>query len=257
MLSNRTILSNTESSLLETLLAKYGEVVDFDKIFLELKKTKSRQEIRNLVSKLSKNGWLVRIKKSLYYIASLESRGSTALSVFAIAYLLENQSYVSFEGALQYHGMFDQHLKTITSLTLKDRKKKEIQGIRYIFAHTKKENFIGWETKWEYSNKMQIATAEKALLDMLAFNRSLHTVDLVLEKLQEHGHDINWKQFITLAKTQSVTVQRIAGFLLDKLNINTSELSKNVSQKKSASFMTKDSKKFIAKWRLYSHNQFI
>lgn len=257
MLSNRTILSNTESLLLETLLAKYGEVVDFDKIFLELKEEKSRQEIRNLISKLSKNGWLVRIKQGLYYISSLESRGNVALSVFAIAYLLENQSYVSFEGALQYHGMFDQHLKTIISLTLKERKQKEVQGAQYVFIHTKEGNFTGWETKWEHSNKMQIATAEKALLDMLAHKRSFYATDLVLEKLQEYSRDINWEKFIMLAKTQSITVQRIAGFLLDKININSSELLKNVTGEKSASLITKDSKKFIAKWRLYVHDHFI
>ncbi len=254
---NRTILSNTESSLLETLLAKYGEVVDFDKIFLEFKGVKSRQEVKNLASKLSKNGWLARVKKGLYYIASLEARGNVALSVFAIAHLLENQSYVSFEGALQYHGMFDQYLKTIASLTIKEKKQKEIQGIQYVFSHIKKENFLGWETKWEHSNKMQIATAEKALLDILAFKRSFYSVELVSEKLQKYGRDINLEKFISFAKIQSITVQRIAGFLLDKFHINSSELHKNVAGNKSASFMTKDSKKFIAKWRLYSHNHFV
>ncbi|OGF22033.1 hypothetical protein A2Y83_03385 [Candidatus Falkowbacteria bacterium RBG_13_39_14] len=257
MTSKRTILSNIESELLKTLLAKYGEVVDFDKIFLELKALKSRQEVRNLVSKLVKNGWLARIKQGLYYIASLEAMGNTALSVFVIAYLLENQSYVSFEGALQYHGMFDQHLKAITSVTLKGKKQREVQGTQYVFVHTKKENFTGWETRWEYTNKMQIAAAEKALLDMLAHNRSFYAADLVMEKLQEYHRDINWDRFIKLAKTQSITVQRIAGFFLDKFNIESSELLGNVSGEKSASFITKDSKKFIAKWRLYAHNHFI
>ena len=256
MLSNRTILSTSESALLEALLAKYGEVVDFEKIFTELKDAKSRQEVRNFVSKLSKNGWLVRVKQGLYIISSLESRGNADLSVYAIAYLLEDQSYVSFEGALQYHGMFDQHLKAITSLTVKERKQKEIQEIKYIFNHTKEENFIGWETQWEHSNKMQIATVEKALLDMITFNRSIYTVDLVLEKIKEYYRDINWEKFIDLAKKQTLAVQRIAGFLMDKTNIDSSKLLKNIEGKTSASSMTKDSKKFNSKWRLYIHNHF-
>lgn len=253
---NRTILSNIKSSLLETLLAKYGEVVDFEKIFTEMERIKSRQEARNLVSKLSKDGWLVRVKQGLYVISSLGSRGKIDLSVFAIANLLENQSYVSFEGALQYHGMFDQYLKTIKSITVKERKKRGIQGTEYVFIHTKKENFTGWETKWEHSNKMQIATAEKALLDMLAFNRSFYSVDLVLEKLKEYSKDINQEKFISFAKEQSLAVQRIAGFLLDKANTNSSELLKNTKGNTSASLMTSDSNKFNAKWRLYIHNHF-
>lgn len=258
MSSNRTILSINKANLLESLLAKYGEVVDFEKIFSGLKKeTKSRQEARNLVSELSKDGWLVRIKQGLYVISSLESRGNMDLSVYAVAQLLENQSYVSFEGALQYHGMFDQHLRKITSITSKKRKQKEIQGIEYIFIHAKKENFTGWEEKWEHNYKMQIAAAEKALVDLLALNRSFYSIDLVLEKLREYGKDLDMERFINFAKMQSLAAQRVAGFLLDKAGIDSSGLLKESKKSSSASFMAKDSKDFNAKWRLYIHNHFV
>lgn len=257
MMLKSTGLSRMEADLLETLLAKHGEVVVFEDIFFELKDQKSRQQIRNLASKLTQSGWLVRLKKGVYCIASLESRGSTALSVFTIAYYLEKDSYVSLEAALQYYGMFDQLLRTITLLSLKERKGTKIGNTEYNFIHTNEKNFYGWEDNWEGSHKIRIATAEKALLDLLTFRRSSYTIDLVEEKLREYGRDLDWKKMIALTKRQTVRVQRIVGFLLDRLQIDTVDLLKQVAKHKGASFMTKDSKHFNAKWRLYYHNHFI
>ena len=85
MSTKGTILSQKESELLENLIAKVGLFVTFEQVVEELSCLMSRQEIRNLVSKLVKNGWLVRIKKGTYYITTLESRGTFNVSNFHIA----------------------------------------------------------------------------------------------------------------------------------------------------------------------------
>jgi len=251
-----TILSQKEALLLENLIANYGLVVTFEQIFNELKKDKSRAEIRNLVSKITKAGWLVRVTKGIYYIASLESRGTASVSVFVLAHLLAQDSYVSFEGALQYHGMFDQHLRTIRSVSLKKRKTVVLQNTNYEFIKTGKKNFSGFETVWQEGQEARVATIEKAILDILNFKRSAFAVDLIVEKLREHRDIIDEKRLNELSKNQSLTVQRLLGFLLDQVDIESGVIYERLKNRQGYSRMTADSTEFNSKWRLYYHKHF-
>lgn len=255
--TKRTILSEKELNLVENLISEYGVIIDFEQIYNQLKDKLGRQGARNLVSKLVDNGWLVRIKKGTYFITTLESRGVANISEFIIAQVLVADSYVSLESALQYHKIFDQHIKTITSLSLKQKKEKEIQGTIYKFIKTSEKNYYGWEEVQIEGRSVKIATLEKAILDMLAYNRTAHSVDLVLEKLREYKDNFNWERLNDLSQKQSATVQRILGFILDKVSVNSDYLYKMTEKKKGrSSYMTNDSKSFNAKWRLYYHSHF-
>lgn len=257
MTTKRTILSEKESNLMEDLILEYGVIVDFEQIFHELRDKLSRQEARNLVSKLAENGWLVRIKKGAYFITTLESRGIANISEFIIAQVLVSDSYVSFESALQYHKMFDQRIRTVTSLSLKQKKEKEIQGTIYKFIKTSEKNYYGWEDAQIEGRSVKIATLEKAVLDMLAYDRTAHAIDLALEKLGEYKGNFNWERLNDYSRKQSTTVQRILGFLLDKIGVDSGYLYELVKKTKGgSSYMTKDSKLFSAKWRLYYHGHF-
>lgn len=257
MTTKKTILSEKELNLVENLISKYGSIVDFAQIFSQLKDKLDRQEARNLVSKLVENGWLVRIKKGAYYITTLESRGVAAISELVIAQILVTDSYISFESALQYHKIFDQRIRIVISLSLKKKKESEIQGIVYKFIKANEKNYYGWEEALIEGRSVKIATLEKAVLDMLAYNRTAHSVDLVLEKLREYKDNFNWEKLNTFSQKQSTTVQRILGFLLDKIDMDSGYLHKLTKKKKGgSSYMTSGSKLFNAKWRLYYHSHF-
>lgn len=256
MSSKNTILSQNDALLLENLIAKHGLVVGFDQVFEELKKAKSRQEVRDLVSKLSKAGWFVRIKKGVYYIANLESRGIAALSALAIAGILADKSYVSFEGALQHYGLFDQHLRTIRSVSLEKKKARSLQNTRYEFVKTGKKYFYGFEIVRQAGEEMRVAVKEKAILDILNFKRSAYTIDLVLEKLKENREAFDARRLDELSKKQPLSAQRVLGFILDKAGIDSGGLCARLKNKKGYSKMTADSHFFNAKWRLYYHKRF-
>jgi predicted transcriptional regulator of viral defense system len=251
----RTILSEKESLLIESLIAEYGVVVTFKQIYRVLKGKILTQSIKNLVNKLMRNGWLVRIKKGTYAIATLESRGFASIPTFKIAQILLKDSYVSFEAALQHHGMFDQQLKTVVSVARKRYPLKEIQGVRYKFILTKKRQFYGWQEERVENYVVRVATAEKALLDMLCFQRNLYSIDLVAEKLKNYKDSFDLDRLHEMCRKQSMTVRRILGFLLDKLAIDSGSIHRLISGAKDSSYMTKDSKKFDAKWRLYYHHR--
>jgi predicted transcriptional regulator of viral defense system len=256
MTKNTTILSQKESAILENLIAKYGLIVNFEQIQQEAGQDKSRQQVRNLVAKMSKNGWLVRIKKGAYYIANLESRGFANVDVSIIAQTILEESYVSFEAALQYHGIFDQHLRTVSSVCLKKYADKEIQGIAYKFVKTSRKNYYGFQQVQMEGRTVKIATLEKAILDMLHFQRSVNSLDLVLEKLKEYKENFDLERLKEYSENQSITVKKILGFLLDKAGMDSEFLLKSTGKTRGASSMTSDSELFSSKWNLYYHNHF-
>ena len=252
----RTILSEKEIILIEDVIAEFGIIVTFEQVYSILKKTRNRQSARNLINKLTKNGWLVRIMKGVYAVASLESRGSLSIHPFKIARTLVNDSYISFEAALQYHGMFDQMLRTVVSISLKRRKDKDIHGVNYKFVKTKKDLFFGWSEERIENHLTNVASCEKAILDMLMFDRNEYYVDLVYEKLKEYKSKFDFALMGEFSVKYSKTVQRIAGFLFDKLSINSDYLYKLVGRRNGCSYMIKDSGKFNAKWSLYYCGRF-
>ena len=251
MRTKRTILSQKEAELIDGIVAKYGVVVVFDQVYAELGKSMSRQAAANLVSKLSRNGWLVRLKKGTYYIAGSESRGFAALPVHKIARIFVEESYVSFEAALQFHGLFDQHLRSVISVSLRVYDTREFQGIRYEYVTTKGGLFYGFEEERVEGFMARIASAEKALLDLLNYRRTAYSVDLVLEKLCENTDEIDLGRLHEYCAGQSLTVRRIIGLLLDRSGLDSGPVYETVVGGASASFMFKDSGTFNAKWRLY------
>lgn len=252
-----TTLSGTELKLLEDLTLDYGNVVDFVMISNKIGKNKNRQEIKNIISRLTKKGWLVRIKRGIFVVSDISSRGSINLNQATIAQIIDKKSYVSFEGSLQYHGMFDQYLKTITSIGLKRSYQKKVSDWIFLYIKSKKELFNDFKEYNIDGQLVKIADKEKAILDILEYKREFYSVDLVMEKLRDYLNDIDIKKLISISKKYSLTTKRILGFILDFLSINSEDLYEDVRRNKNHSFMTSNSKNFNAKWRLYIEDYFL
>lgn len=253
---NNTILSKTDLELLEKILANYGSIVDFDSIRGFLKKDHSDAEIRNKVSLLSKRGWLVRIKRGIYAVASLESHNFTGISPIAISNALISDSYVSMEYALNYHGLFDQLLSKLTAVNINKSVKYNFQKIEYQFIKTKPELFFGFNETIIDGRKVKIAEKEKAFIDFLNFRIDTYTVDLILEKLEGDKTNLNFQKMIDYSKTYPLSTKRKLGFLLDLIDVDSSNLHKQIANNRSSNKLTKNSNIFNAKWRLYYEDRF-
>lgn len=252
----QTILSIKQSEILENLIINHGQLVDSHQIYEEAGKLLDYQQTKNLILKLVRNGWLIRIKRGLYLITDLSSRGSLSLSPFIVANLLEPESYVSFDTALQQYGMFDQSIDKTVSVSLYQRKSMRLSGIEYTFVKTKPGYYFGWQDVQIESRTARIATPEKALIDTVNFHKSEYAIDLVIEKLVDHKDDLDWMRFNDYLSKFSRTTQKIYGFIFDLVGINSDEIYKRVSKKKNPNWMFPEDKKFNAKWRLYYREYF-
>jgi len=258
MVNKNTILSGKDAGLLEDTIVRYGRIVSFDQIKNVFKNAYSSKKIASRVALLSNLGWLMRLKKGLYVVVTdIGSLSTNDISIYTICQALNKDSYISFEGALQYHGMFDQMLSTIGAVTFKRARVYKIKDVQIKFFKVKEKLYFGFTGQRSDIGLVNVADKEKALLDILSFRNNRYYAGLIWEKLKEYKKILNFDLLKKYAVKFDMGVIRQVGFFLDRLNIETEGLLKTVSGKTSYSRMTKESKAFNAKWRLYFDNSVI
>ena len=170
MVTKNTILSKKDSNLLENAILKYGRIVSFEKLYEILKSDYSLAEAKNRVSLLAKLGWLMRIKRGLYVVVTdIGSLSTEGVSYYAMCQALNQDSYISFENALQYHGMFDQMLSTVGAVTFSRARHYKVKDTDIRFFRIKKNLYFGFSEERSDIGLVNIASKEKALLDILYF----------------------------------------------------------------------------------------
>lgn len=130
-----------------------------------------------LIRRLIKTGVLIRLERNKYLVSKMGTHE------FLIANFLYEPSYVSFESALNFHGVLPQFPYEITSATTKKPKEKTVGEKAYHYSRIKKSLFWGYDK----TNGFLLADPEKALLDLLYIaakgQRIVHTDDLIIERL--------------------------------------------------------------------------
>lgn len=111
----------------------------------------------DVIKRLIESRILQKIERNKYIIKDKSADS------FLIANLLYSPSYVSFESALNLHGVLSQFPYTITSATTKNTKEKTFNEKVYSYTHLQKSLYWGYEKK----DNFLIADPEKALLDQL------------------------------------------------------------------------------------------
>jgi predicted transcriptional regulator of viral defense system len=246
-----TVLNTTQLTFLEDLMLRFGKVVTYEQI-APLVLTSDAVAKRQFVSRLAATGWLVRVKKGIYQVADISSLGTLTLSRYALAQILASGSYVSFEAALQFHGMHDQLLLTTSSVHRTQRPAVALEEHRYRFVKTSEQYFFGFEKHTLDGQKALLATPEKALIDMVQLHRSAHSTDRVAEVLSEYQGSIDCQRLQNYLSRSNLTTQRIFGLLFVTIDLPYAEqLVQSAQQGQATSKLTAQSSKYNAKWRLY------
>jgi predicted transcriptional regulator of viral defense system len=252
METKNTILSQRDLALLESLMLRYGKLVTFEQIREVLGEDITVDVARKRVAQMSKAGWLIRLKKGLYIVMTdISTLGFVDISNLAIAQMLNDESYISFESALQFHGMFDQSLKRIDSVTTQATKSYHVQQTVYTFSHIKQKLYFGFTQTIINNQTVNIAEKEKAILDILYYRVNDYAISLVLEKLTDYKDELDFEKLKAYSTKYWLGMVRKVGFLLDLVGADTSNLLTDEIKKNSYNKLTQDAAQFNAKWRLY------
>ncbi|HHX08304.1 MAG TPA: hypothetical protein GX730_02560 [Chloroflexi bacterium] len=246
----RNVLTENELQLLEDAIVQYGVVVTFSQLHQLF--NKDIQYTRKRISKLVNEGWLTRIKKGLYVISDISTRGILAIDHRAVVNLLVENAYISFLSALQFHGYYNQLLGGIRAVSLEKNKSRTIGNYIFHFTTTQVKYFYGWETYEIDGQEIKIASFEKALIDLIQFHRSTYSTDIVLEKLLDYQDEIDQDKLTQYLLQSNLTTRRIFGFLLDCAGIESQQLLLSVANRKSVSSISDaQDKVYNHKWKLY------
>ena len=120
----------------------------------------SESTLHRLIRDLVESNILGKLERGKYFL------NDDRIDDFVKANILFSPSYISFETALNHHGILSQFPYETTSATPKKSKSKKIDEKIYSYAHIKKSLFWGYIKQGNYL----IAEPEKALLDQLYLN---------------------------------------------------------------------------------------
>jgi len=255
MASKNTILTENRLSDIEEIIASSGNIVTAKDIHKVLGKKYSKFALKKKIYQLKEKGWLVPLRRGLYFISDISSRGFVNISPVVIAGAFQKDSYVSLDSALSYYGLFEQMLRTVSSVTKFKTKKYVFQNNTYRYMKINKRLYFGFKTENIEGYYAKVAKLEKVILDYLYFKNDTYSIDLVLEKLQKAKDIIDVRKLFIYARKFPETTKRKLGFILDLLKMDTKDLHKTIKSK-GYSKLTANSKKFNSKWRIYYENRF-
>ena len=127
----------------------------------------------NKIEELCRKGLLLRVRRGLYIVATKVSHKLIERGL--VANHLYGPSYVSYETAMEAHGMIPERVYTVRSATLGRTKRYNTELGRYEFFRVPMEYFrVGIQMAGPVNGRYLIASPEKALCDYL----------MLLEKLR-------------------------------------------------------------------------
>jgi predicted transcriptional regulator of viral defense system len=130
---------------------------------------------RTALSRFIKRGVLHELKRGFY--AFSEPYLTRPLNPLQLAQALYAPSYVSELWALSWYGIIPEKVTLITSVTTRvTRTFKNILG-EYRYRTIDRRFFHSWQTEEILSEKVRIATPEKALLDLWYLEKGEWTVE--------------------------------------------------------------------------------
>ena len=130
-------------------------------------------DIQGKAERLVEKGDLLRLRRGLYVVNPKLS--GNPLSTFAIANHIYGPSYISMQSALRFYGLIPETVYETISVTPKTTRifENSIGRFRYIHCEDKYYS-VGITSGEESGAYFLIATAEKALCDLIVFTPNLN-----------------------------------------------------------------------------------
>lgn len=254
-------LSTQERELLQHFTATEQTTVGLEDI-LALHQY-PRASANKILSRLTRKGWLHRLKRGMYVIVPVSSPTAKPAieNAWPLAMQLFKPAFVSGWSAAEHWGLTEQIFNTLALVTTTSQRRAvhEIGGIKFQTKVVPKNRFFGFKTEWFGSREVQIADPSRMVVDILdspAFGGGgRHTIDIVRKYLGTEF--FNPGLLLDHAKRYGRgSIFKRLGFLAEESKIPVSEEWKSFCQTHMSKGITKldpDSPakgRIVTKWKL-------
>lgn len=165
----------------------------------QLLSNESTRQVRLRLSHWAKEGRLIQLRRGLYALAP--SVREVSWHPFLIANLLQPGSYVSVQSALAFYGMIPEHVPVVTSVGPGRSETLRNPMGSFWFRHIVGKMLCGY-SQIEVMPKqfVFIASAEKALLDLIYLTPGADCVEYLSELRLQNAEAISFPKLIELAQ---------------------------------------------------------
>jgi len=179
-----------------------------------------RRILHNQLSRWSKQGLIVQLKKGIYLLNAGDR--ATNPSKFFLANQLVFPSYLSLESALAYYHMIPERVYQVTSVTTGKPAQHVSPEGTFTFRHVKQSLFFGFDAiRDERGFEVFLASPEKALLDFLYLNLAQFSTtdsDIFSESYRFNGRDVLRPARLQemAARFESARLQRVVNLFIKR-----------------------------------------
>jgi hypothetical protein len=125
---------------------------------------------RDCITRLLREGTIIRIKKGLYIFGEDERREPFSREL--LANLIYGPSFISFESALSFYGLIPERVETLLSVTTGRSREFDTPIGRFVYCSARKDSFsLGVVRVSEGRTPFLIASPERALADKIRSDR--------------------------------------------------------------------------------------
>ncbi len=221
-------LSTKERKIISHFSAIEQNIINADDLtnLYHFKKKTANQ----ILSRLSKKGWLQRLKRGIYVIVPLSSSTSDPAieNLWPVLLDIFKPAYISGWSAAEHWGLTEQIFNSISIVTLLPQRKniQKIGGIK-VRTRTIKNNFdFGLKKVWFGNNMIKIADPNRMIIDILDLPRfgggGMHTVDIIKQYWNSDLCNPDLLLEYALKYNRGVIFKRL-GFLAEKFNVPVSK----------------------------------
>lgn len=220
-------ISTLSSSLLSIFIEQGKTFFTLEEADSLFPLAKTEVTVKQLVSRMVKQGLLMRIKDGLYYIIPYEQNAEDFMPDWHLLAepLAGGDHYIGYYSALQIHNL-------ITQPSLKEQivvnrqikpSKLNIKGVEFQFIYHNADHFFGAKKTWIDSfNKVQCSDLEKTIIDCLFKPNYAGGIVEVAKAIYMAKDKIKYPQLLnyTVRFNSQAVIKRL-GYLLELLEIDT------------------------------------
>ena len=257
-MANKT-LGSTGAQLLTTLAEKNRiifAIADAQEVL-----NSSYDAALQLLRRLTRTGWLVRLTAGRYAIVPLSSgdQATPQVNRYVVAreVLGETPYTISHESAMDVHNMLTRPVTNVIITTPRRLKDRGILGVPYRFVYAPPSALWGSEPVWVTPyERVTVSDLERTILDGLARPDLCAGVSQVAIGLWMRQDDFDWSKLAHYArKLDRRSVAQRLGYLLEIYGLGTPSLIESLQEMVSSGYtrldlLLPDKGPYLARWRL-------